>query len=807
MIYLLCLLLCIVVPVSAQTQYDIVTYDENDGLAQRYVTQIVQDRQGFIWIGTWNGLDRFDGYEFVNFKSTSDNGCNIPSDRIMNLRLSPDGNIYCLIDSRLFLFDTHSCRYKTVSKQVERRVAPLLCKDDNNKAVFPDRSDKDRDYYYCMTDRGGNRWYRSNYGICKAVPYQLQYKMLPQQGTSQVRFFFRDRKGRCWVTGKEDRTIRIYDNKEKLIGYLAPNGTLSTRPISFRSSIYCIYQDRKGNYWMGSKPDGLYRLTEHSGRFTISNYLYEPRSGQINNNSVYDIKEDSHGRLWIATFSKGLCCVENPEREVHFSTRTNGLSGYPTKDFYRVRNLLITKKGTLLAATTEGVIVADVRERNLGKIKFLCHTRNISDSSSLSNNATMSLYQDRNEHIFVCTESGGFNEIVSKNLLAPRLKFKRYNTTTGFPTDVVLTLHEYGTSLWAVSNDKLIKIDKGNRYTVFGNEFFRNDIRFSDAIPLPIANGRCLFGLQNGALSMNLDSLQKSRFIPTIAITGYSIQNCPMTKTAANGDSILLSDTERSLTICFAALDFASNRNLEYSFSLDGKEWNDIGQTHSVTFLDLPPGKHILRIRSTNHDGLWVDNTRTITITVTPTFWQTTFARVLYFVFALALLCAIYYTLLYINRINARNKNLKAYLAIIEMKESTAKQANDGQFVDTRETELLEEAKIKAADDVFMRRIVTYVEQHIADPDANIDSMAEATATSRAGLNRKMKTILGITPMDFLREVRIQRACTMLQDKSASINDIALRCGFADARYFSRIFKAKKGITPSEYRNTHITEP
>lgn len=149
-----------------------------------------------------------------------------------------------------------------------------------------------------------------------------------------------------------------------------------------------------------------------------------------------------------------------------------------------------------------------------------------------------------------------------------------------------------------------------------------------------------------------------------------------------------------------------------------------------------------------------------------------------------------------------RNRNLKAYLELIEM--NAKKEDRDEAPLKKRETELLEEAKIKAADDVFMRRIVAYVEQHISDPHANVDTMADAAATSRAGLNRKIKAILGITPMDFLREVRLQRACTMLRDKNVSINDIAMRCGFTDARYFSRIFKAKKGITPSEYRNSNV---
>lgn len=800
--YFICLLLWWTTAVVAQSRYDLVHYDENNGLAQRYVTQIVQDWQGFIWIGTWNGLDRFDGYEFVNFKSTGDGGCDIPSDRIMNMRLADDGNIWCLIDNRVFLFDTRACRYCQVSAQEERRQLPLLRVVDAPTVTL--QGADATDIRYCITDRGGNRWYRSNYGVYKTVPYRLQYTMLPQHGMSQIRFFFRDRQGRCWVTGKDDKTVRLYDKDGTLIGYLAPDGSVTPSCTPFQSSVYCIYQDRKGVFWLGTKPDGIYRLVEHGGRFAVDNHLYEPRTSQLNNNSVYDIKEDRYGRLWIATFSRGICCVEHPDREVHFVDRQHGLSRYPTTGFNRVRNLLITRDGVMLAATTGGLVVADVRGRDLGRMAFQTHVRDAADHTSLSNNATMSLYQSRKGRIYVCTESGGFNEIVTKKLLSPRLQFKHYNMSTGFPTDVVLTLFEQGTSLWAVSNDRLVKMGRDKDYIVFGSEFFRGNIRFSDAIPTPLTRGDYLFGLQTGALVMNLDRLEKSRFVPPVAITGFSIQNGPVRKGAVCGDTIRLSKTERSLTVYFSALDYVGTKNLEYAFSVNGKAWNYVNKTHSATFIDLGPGTYTLRIRSTNHDGVWVDNMRTVVIVVTPTFWQTAWAKTLYVLVALLFLYLVSHTLLYIRRINARNKNLKAYLALIEMKDK--EQHQDERQMVKQETEFLEEAKIKAADDVFMRRIVTFVEQHIADPDVSIDSMADAAATSRAGLNRKMKSILGITPMDFLREVRMQRACQMLRDKTLSINDVAERCGFADPRYFSRIFKAKKGKTPSEYRNACMNE-
>ena len=82
----------------------------------------------------------------------------------------------------------------------------------------------------------------------------------------------------------------------------------------------------------------------------------------------------------------------------------------------------------------------------------------------------------------------------------------------------------------------------------------------------------------------------------------------------------------------------------------------------------------------------------------------------------------------------------------------------------------------------------------------NINDMASAAATSRSGLNRKMKELMGITPADFMREARMKKACKMLKETDESITEIAFSCGFSDAKYFSKCFKASIGVSPTDYR-------
>jgi len=112
--------------------------------------------------------------------------------------------------------------------------------------------------------------------------------------------------------------------------------------------------------------------------------------------------------------------------------------------------------------------------------------------------------------------------------------------------------------------------------------------------------------------------------------------------------------------------------------------------------------------------------------------------------------------------------------------------------------------KIKTEEQWFMDKVREYIEQNIGNSDANIDDMAAAAATSRSTLNRRLNSIIGITAAQLLIDARMQRAAYLLVSErkagnSISVSDIAFRCGYTDPKYFSRCFKQKYGVAPSDY--------
>ena len=102
--------------------------------------------------------------------------------------------------------------------------------------------------------------------------------------------------------------------------------------------------------------------------------------------------------------------------------------------------------------------------------------------------------------------------------------------------------------------------------------------------------------------------------------------------------------------------------------------------------------------------------------------------------------------------------------------------------------------------DATTARILKYVTEHIDTPDLKIDDIADAMGMSRSVLYTKIKQQLGMTPIDFVRHVRIMRACELLKDTDESLSSVAFAVGFSDPKYFSKVFKRETGIVPTEYR-------
>ena len=108
---------------------------------------------------------------------------------------------------------------------------------------------------------------------------------------------------------------------------------------------------------------------------------------------------------------------------------------------------------------------------------------------------------------------------------------------------------------------------------------------------------------------------------------------------------------------------------------------------------------------------------------------------------------------------------------------------------------------INAEEEKLVSQMLKAIETNIDNEQYNADLLARDVAMSRASLYKKLQIMLGITPTDFIRNVRLKRAAQLLAETQLSIGEIADRVGFVTARNFSSSFKKMFGFTPSEYRD------
>lgn len=783
--YIISLLLLFSSSIKAQN-YDVRIYDDANGLSHNHVTRVQQDSNGFVWVATWNGLNRFDGVEFDTFKVQPGDGNDVSNDRIRDFYVDKDGTFLCLVHETIYRFDTRTYRFTSVSPDVQRKARQIMdaqrMSDYGKPHDYAVGTTVLNDVHHEMKDRQGNVWLVGNNCIYKVEKRQQPFSYVAEVERQVVRCIYQDRRGRIWIATKNNGRgeVAVFDSSLKLLGYLGKDGKLHPQHTPF-ADVYSILHDTNDQVWLGTKNDGMYRW--HNG---MEHFL--------NGKTFYDIKQDSHGRIWLASFEHGICQMQSASSQQMLTNKQIFGKQYP-QACENIRRIIF-RGDTLLATTTVGLVVAYPTAKGAWAIRL--HGREANRKESLSCSATMDVMLDPSNRLVVTTESGGINILQTPSLAAEKLDFLHITHNEGMGSDVANSAITAQGDVLMQSNTEIVRFAKGNyrKPICFGRTFWNGNFHFSDAKPLLLNDGRLLISLEGGAITVPLERLTDKTSAPHIALTCISMPDGTHLWSADNIDTLRLKADQRDVAIKYAALDYCANGDIRYATRFDDTdEWTIHSSTRELTLYDLTPGTHTLEIRSTNASGIWTDNIRRLTIIVEPHFYETLAARLLLILFFAAIVAGITYTLLYIRSIKRqRQDTLEAYLALIEANSTPATEETAPVKTDTV-------PKVTNEDKAFMERFMAYVEQNISNSDANLDEMAEATATSRSSLNRKTKSLLGVTPADFLKEARLKHAAQLLRTTSEPTSQVAYMCGFSDPKYFAKCFKASYGMTPKEYMN------
>ena len=337
-------------------------------------------------------------------------------------------------------------------------------------------------------------------------------------------------------------------------------------------------------------------------------------------------------------------------------------------------------------------------------------------------------------------------------------------------------------------------------------------------------HGAIWVATNDGIITFKPEEMRKSTFKPNIIFTSLQYQGEQEQRPLIHCRQLNIENpSQRNLTINFAALDYNNDNYLiQYAYRIDDGDWSEIGSNSRITFNQLPPGTHTLVVRSTNADGVWADNDTELIINVEPTFFERTSVRL--FLLLLVIGLATWAVMTYLrHRQNVRQREQRLEHVLRQYSELQEKMIianandnlNDNANLNDNQNETaaipsdgtqsgflykLDEPEIVNPDEEMMDKLMKFIEQHISDEDLKIDDMADAVSLSRSVFYGKIKSLVGVSPSDFLRQIRMERAQQLIVKSKYSFSEIAYACGFSDPKYFSKCFKKETGMTPSAYR-------
>jgi len=616
-------------------------------------------------------------------------------------------------------------------------------------------------------------------------------EMEGRQTSMGARAMMIDNQRRLWVGWHRDNKsdeggIALYDSLHHLLGYISEDGRLLGSPKgALQANIYTMHQDRKGRIWLGARTRGLYLLEPRNTEgtsFHVANYLPLPnRNDALAAHSVYDILEDHRGRIWVGTYGQGLDLVDDSQGFDHL--RFIHTPGFSQRENY-IRTLCETSDLRLLVGHNNGLMVADLDQDSL----IFYHNHCTPEAYSLASNSVMNIAELHDGRIAVSTFGGGVNILPAHFELSDTLHFEHHDTRHGDVPDVVLaTLQSSKGDIWVMSENSLRKYTPDFRL----ESTFLQETPCSEAIPVAdTLRHRLYLASKYDMLCFLLSDRQRSSFQPPVVFTDLSIhRNDTMSATLAltpDDTIVTLPADDRNFSVQFIALDYAGQSDIQYVYRIDGAKgkWIPLQNSPTIHFVDMPGGQYELEVRSTNADGLWSEHTAHLTLYIEPYFYETLWFRILLWCL---LICALVYAILYtIGRIDRRRKarmenqlaeaKVKFYTEVTQQKDS--------------ETEL------------FIQQLMALVREQMLNESFTVEQCASLMNMSYPAFYKRVKSAMDLTPVELVRQMRIQKAQQLLLDQpNLSVAEIAYACGFTTPQYFNRVFKEQTSLTPIEFRN------
>jgi len=384
------LLFFLSLPVYAQiSKFVFEHFTPDHGMSAYVVTCIFQDKLGYLWFGTLNGIDRYDGYNFKTFQNEPGNPNSLISSNVKTIYEDKEGNFWVGTSRGLEKFDRPNETFIHFSPHPPE---PGTEWSNSVSAILEDKNN----ILWVGTDDGLNTFDRKT-GKFLSIRYDSS-----DPGTishNSVSAIHEDRVGSLWFGTKGG--LDKYDRQTgKFIHYWQDPNNYNGFIKNWSTSKYwinSIYEDNTCHLWLGTN-GGVIEFNTNDSSFI--QYIYNPKdSRSVSSNSISSISQDASGTLWIGTSDAGVNSFDmNLKEFTHYV--------YDEKDpgslsYNGVTAVYCEKSGTLWITTLTGV-----NKLNRTKWPFTQYMHDVRNQESIASNEIWSVIRGKNDKIWISTSSG-----------------------------------------------------------------------------------------------------------------------------------------------------------------------------------------------------------------------------------------------------------------------------------------------------------------------------------------------------------------------------------------------------------------
>lgn len=399
----------------------------NEGLSQGHVTAIIKDHQGFMWFGTDEGLNKYDGYTFITYKYDGEKPESISNNFVRDVMEDHAGNVWVATTSGLDKFN--------------RKKGAFVHYTPTGKSIYIEGIFEDSQKRMWVGSNKGLYLFNPDKGIFHHYPHQEKdTNSLSHNSIYQI---LEDNEGELWI-GTQDGLNRFNPQTQRFTHYR--HDPHNSRSIS-SSWVITLYKDSKGRIWAGTLGGGLALFDKKKNSFV--NFRHDPANpNSVAHNDVLSLVEGNDGKLWIGTENGGISVFDYDKKK--FVTYRHDASDNRSLSNNSVHSLYKDDIGNIWAGTWSGGV--NFLPRFGDKFAHYKHVPN--NPNSLSHNIVTTISGDSDGNIWMGTDGGGLNLLDRK-----RKTFVHYQDNTNdrysIKSNYIITTANVSTDVLALGYHRL----------------------------------------------------------------------------------------------------------------------------------------------------------------------------------------------------------------------------------------------------------------------------------------------------------------------------------------------------------------